>query len=226
MQGSWPIRYLTNEPLGDFDPGHTSKSKYPFEDLPSYKLHIPYHFVILNTGKKLYQLYGSGPIDFLAFALSLPWSILAVRNIYVAWMKSQPNSSAFGRKDDGKTSVLPNTTEDQGPRPSRHHQSGGGSAHQSGSQGAQDPAAAGPSGIQRGADLESLAPYDSISNLEPDDVQDTDQVSVDDEDDEWEDGEFFAGVQLWAKDVWAATYPDHPSDSEVTIFEETVEHII
>lgn len=63
MNESWSVRRYTGKLRGPLDPNLIQNSIYPFRDLPNFELHIPYHFVIVNTGKKLFQLYSSDEID-------------------------------------------------------------------------------------------------------------------------------------------------------------------
>ncbi|TRM68213.1 hypothetical protein BD626DRAFT_626544 [Schizophyllum amplum] len=76
---------------------------YPFKTLAPVSLHVPYHFAIVDAGKKLYALYGDRPIqeetlqhDFPGWSLYEWASIASVRNIYVAWMKARPDRVWMG----------------------------------------------------------------------------------------------------------------------------------
>jgi hypothetical protein len=95
MKASWSVKHYAANILGLFDPKFVKHSVYPFSDLPHFELHVPYHFVIVNTGKKLLQLYGTDEINFeIDFPFLLPSAknmMRAVRNIYVAWMMAMPN---------------------------------------------------------------------------------------------------------------------------------------
>jgi hypothetical protein len=53
MKKSWSVRRYTGNLHEPLVPDRIQQSVYLFGDLPAFKLHIPYHFVIVNTGKKL-----------------------------------------------------------------------------------------------------------------------------------------------------------------------------
>src|SRR6267378_8123918 len=99
MSKSWSVKHYHGELDGPFYPALAQYSMYPFNDLPNFELHVPYHFVIANTGKKLYQLYGLGKINFdnhfsflkgnQFFATRMIMMIL--HNIYVAWNVAVPD---------------------------------------------------------------------------------------------------------------------------------------
>ncbi|CAA7269669.1 unnamed protein product [Cyclocybe aegerita] len=234
MKLSWSVKHYTADPLRLFDPSLINYSVYPFDDLPPFELHVPYHFVIANTGKKLFQLYGYGTIDFQThfyFLSPLAKNMMrAVRNIYVAWMMATPNPKWLSGEgyDDEQDSAAEQTHlrggagSDGGPQ-GRGAPSGG----KGGMSRAQD-AAPHPSGTpmgQRRPTAESLAPCDSASCLGAfelvDEVngKDEDKPFVDDEDEEYEDDEFFMGLEQWASDVWTATRSgsDSGSDSAMTL---------
>ncbi|KIM37145.1 hypothetical protein M413DRAFT_13511 [Hebeloma cylindrosporum] len=99
MKESWSVRRYTGQLLCRFNPNLVQQSVYPFDDFPKIPLHIPYHFVIVNAGKKLFQLYGLNEIDFeRAFPFLQGEKFLKtrtimdnLRNIYVAWNVAQPD---------------------------------------------------------------------------------------------------------------------------------------
>jgi len=99
MNESCSVRRYNGELLGPFDPNLVQYSVYPFDSLPNFELHVPYHFVIVNTGKKLFQLYGLGEIDFekdFPFLQSEDLVntraiMMILRNIYVAWNLAKPD---------------------------------------------------------------------------------------------------------------------------------------
>jgi hypothetical protein len=74
--------------------------------LPNFELHIPYHFIIVNTGKKLFQIYSLDEIDFkrdfpfLQGAWGLPTRMIMVilHNIYVAWSLAMPDPKWLTRE--------------------------------------------------------------------------------------------------------------------------------
>jgi len=231
MKASWSVKHYATNTLGPFDPNLVKYSVYPFNDLLHFELHVPYHFVIVNTGKKLFQLYGMDEINFeIDFPFLLPSDknmMRAVRNIYVAWITATPDpkwlrgedyddeqNSAAGRKH------LRGGAGSDGGSQGRGMPSGG---KDGGGQGQDDAAGSfGATMGQRRAAAESLAPWDSASCLKAFELvdegneEDEDKSFVDDEDDEYEDEEFFGGLKQWASDVWTATHSDSASDSEVT----------
>jgi hypothetical protein len=229
MENSWSVKRYAANPPGSFDPNLVKYSVYPFTDLPPFKLHVPYHFVIVS--KKLLQLYGMDSInfesDFPFLSPSAKNVMRAVRSIYVAWMRAVPHPKWLSGEDcDDEQNCATEQT--------RRH---GGAGSDGSCQGRDTPsgvrgrnqaldAAAGRSGAltgQRRASAESLAPWDSASCLEPLELVDegNDETEskpfVDEEDDEYEDDEFFMGLKQWASDVWTATCADSGSDSEVTL---------
>lgn len=231
MGNSWSVKTYGGDPLGAFDPNLVNYSMYPFDDLPTFELHVPYHFVIVNTGKKLVQLYGMDTADFEAdFPFLSPADRImmrAVRNIYVAWMNAQPDLRwCNGEKyDNEQDSPVEGTRRGGAGSDSSRQRRSGPSGGKGGGDQAQD-AVAGASGAPRGrrrATAESLTPWDSASCLEPfepvdeGDGEDENKPFVDDEDEEYEDEEFFEGLKLWASDVWSAMHSDTGSDSEVTL---------
>jgi len=231
MSESLSVQRYGGDLSGPFNPSLVEHSVYPFNGLPTFELHVPYHFVIVNTGKKLYQLYGTEAIEFdrdFSF-LSDPAKNMMdiVRNIYVAWMEARPSLEWLGGKgcDDGKDSPV-EQTHCGGVSPDGGCQSSGAASGGKGSQNQAQDVAAAPSGATKGqqrAPTKSLFPWDSASCLEPferlDEGKggDDEKPFVDDEDNEYEDDEFFESLKQWASDVWTATHPDSGSDSEVTL---------
>jgi len=69
--------------------------RYPFQDVGPLKMHVPYHFVIVNSGEKLERLFPApGDIDFETY---FPWAdrslksrILTVLRLYRIWMRCRP----------------------------------------------------------------------------------------------------------------------------------------
>lgn len=232
MEESWSVKRYTANPPGPFDPNLVKYSVYPFNDLPPFKLHVPYHFVIVNTGKKLLQLYGMEAINFESdFPFLLPSArniMRAVRNIYVAWMLAVPDPiwlSGEGYNDE-QNSAAEWTRRHAGVGSDGNRQGRGESSGGKGGKSQAQDAAAGPSSAQmewQHATVEFVAPSDSASCLEPFELVDggndkeEDKPYMDDEDDEYEDDEFFRGLKQWVSDVWTATHADSGSDSEVTL---------
>jgi hypothetical protein len=180
MEASWSVKRYTGNALGPFDPNLIKYSMYPFTDFPPIELHVPYHFVIVNTGKKLLQLYGKGAINFerdFPFLLAEHKNIMrAVRNIYVAWTTAMPTTSFtegdYGNKQKsaaGRTHLPGEARSDGGPQ-GRGIPYGG----KDGGGQAQDDAAGsfGATMGQRQAAAESLAPWDSASCLKAFELKD------------------------------------------------------
>jgi len=238
MNESWSIRRYNGELRGPLHPDLIQNSIYPFSDLPNFELHIPYHFVIVNTGKKLFQIWG---LDKINFARDFPFLqgprgsltrtiMVILRNIYVAWTLATPDPKWLTGE--------PYNDANQEPPIDQRRQGGTGS--DSGGQGKGGPSGskgggtqarntgAAPSGGQIGrrrATAKSLTPWDSASCIEPlelvDGTQwrsdDEDEPFVDDEEEEYEDEEFFNGLKQWVGNVWSATRRGTGSDSEGTM---------
>ncbi|CAA7265642.1 unnamed protein product [Cyclocybe aegerita] len=72
----------------------TTKHAYPFTSLPPITSRIPPHIVIIDTGRKLSQLYDSD----IAFERDFAWisdsatqdMMTAMQRIYLAWMGAKP----------------------------------------------------------------------------------------------------------------------------------------
>lgn len=232
MEASWSVKHYAASTLGTFDPDLVKYSVYPFNNLPHFELHVPYHFVIVNTGKKLFQLYGKEEINFeIDFYFLQPSDknmMRAVRNIYVAWTMATPDRKWLSGEDyddeqnsaAGWTHLCGGAESDGGPQGRGMPSSG-----KDGRAQVQDDAAGsfGATMGQRRAAAESLTPWDSASCLKAFELvdegneEDEDKSFVDDEDDEYENEEFFRGLKQWASDVWTATHSDSASDSEVTL---------
>ena len=71
---------------------------YPFRDLPDISLHLPYHFVICDTGKKLQTFYKDTDPTLQQFQADfhvpdLEAGLLkSVMDIYKLWMSSEPSA--------------------------------------------------------------------------------------------------------------------------------------
>ncbi|THV07358.1 hypothetical protein K435DRAFT_742461 [Dendrothele bispora CBS 962.96] len=229
MAESWSVKRYTGNPFSPFDPELLLHYKYPFENLPICDLHIPYHFVIVNTGKKLQQLYGTEPIEYdrdFPFLADIDRLLLnAVRNVYVAWMDAQPSSEFYRGDDDAH---LDHTIQNQGePSGDMGVESSGGRGKRVRTDGAfVTVLAPGCSSVTK-----SLAPWDSVSNVEVDFANDGEDPEpfVDDEHEEEEDKEWFEAMKEWVKDVWAATHDSDTSDgsdSEKMVVDVEVMHAI
>jgi len=66
-------------------------SDYPFSDLKA-TIHVPLHFVIANTGKKLLDLYPSSIFEMVGEGMPAPTVIKLglMYEIYQAWMRATP----------------------------------------------------------------------------------------------------------------------------------------
>ncbi|KAF8957936.1 hypothetical protein BDZ97DRAFT_1629270, partial [Flammula alnicola] len=232
MNGSWSVKRYTGDSLSPFQPENVEYSKYPFKDLPAFELHVPYHFVIVNTGQKLLQLYGTAAINFdveFPFLLAADRNIMrAVRNVYKAWVSVQIDKRWYSGEDcDDKQKSATEQTYHGGAGSDGSHQGKGGCFGGKGSRKEGQDATSSPSGTPMGqqcAAAESLAPWDSVSNLESFKLVDEGDGEHEDKpfvnnnlDEEYEDEEFFEGLKQWASNVWTATHLDRMSDSEVTL---------
>ncbi|KAL1694384.1 hypothetical protein GGG16DRAFT_110096 [Schizophyllum commune] len=72
---------------------------YPFDILPTRSLHVPYHLVICNTGRKLFEFYeGRRPTeahlerDFPSLGPRDRLRVLDVWDIYDAWLHAAPTT--------------------------------------------------------------------------------------------------------------------------------------
>ncbi|KAK7438587.1 hypothetical protein VKT23_017922 [Stygiomarasmius scandens] len=211
MARSWSVKQYAGDPSGPFDPDFLRYYEYPFDTLPECYLHIPYHFVIVNTGKKLFQLYGKQQIDYARDFSFLSnreqYTLNAVRNIYVAWINAQhPSQSLRGEDDPSKMPfVQACALQGQSVEPS------GGADQASGADTGLSDAAPKTCKGQRPASVDSLTPWDSVSNVGPEDAEDPDiddKPFVDDEDEEEEDEEWLEGLKQWVRDVRAAMNDD------------------
>lgn len=98
METSWAVRQL-NFPIKKFSPKTKVKQYYyPFETLRRITLHVPYHFVIFDTGRKLSKIYTSPDLLENKLEEDFPWldaaellALEAAKHIYEAWMASKPN---------------------------------------------------------------------------------------------------------------------------------------
>ncbi|EDR01702.1 uncharacterized protein LACBIDRAFT_310731 [Laccaria bicolor S238N-H82] len=215
MEASWSIKRYTGNALGPFDPNLIEHSAYPFTNLLPIELHVPYHFVIVNTGKKLRQLYGMDAINFMPYGGKDEGG--------QAQDDAAGSFGAMGQQQAADESLAP--WDSASCLKAFEPKDGGGQA--------QDDAC-GSFGAMMGqqqAAAESLTPWESASCLKAFELadegneEDVDDSFVDDEDDEYEDEEFFEGLKQWASDVWTATHSDSASDSEVTLVGGTAAHV-
>lgn len=191
--------------------------------MPIVSLHIPYHFVICDTGRKLNSVYGT---DNNKMLLNFPQEfnmVFAVKSLYDAWMRVEPAWDSEGSFDIALGDPSPGGPDDG----SGHVGSGGPSSHggNAGSGGQGPPAQDGnrPQGgpgqgtlgtapLGRRAALQSsLAPGDSASCFGPAEDDDDDELhdvpqEDEDSDEEWEDPEWGAWLEAWVEDVWEATH--------------------
>ncbi|TRM59050.1 hypothetical protein BD626DRAFT_367903, partial [Schizophyllum amplum] len=70
---------------------------YPFDTMGAIELHIPYHYVIANTARKLRTRYDTLPkaallaSDFPSISSMLLSSLAFVWEIYDVWMRADPD---------------------------------------------------------------------------------------------------------------------------------------
>ncbi|KAI0669209.1 hypothetical protein C8Q78DRAFT_978002 [Trametes maxima] len=222
MRQTWSIRRLAHF-VSDFNPqAQAQQYWYPFNDLPAISLHVPYHFVICDTGKKLLSFYkDTQPTHEQLekdFHVSYPEAVLlaAVLDIYNLWMSAEPSAEW---KSTGPINI--------GGAPEGQGGSGGPSSHgEGGGQGPPDdksgPPQSGPGlGVGRSGSSDGPAPSPLSPPLEPGDSASCRDLAVDDgdpengeeaqadgaedEDEEWEDPEYGEYLEAWAEDVWKAT---------------------
>ncbi|KIM36415.1 hypothetical protein M413DRAFT_449133, partial [Hebeloma cylindrosporum] len=226
MMESWSVRRYEGDSDAPFDPEEIQQSVYPFTDLPDIELHIPYHFVIVNTGKKLLQLYGHGKINYARDFHFLGVDDFLTRDlmdntldIYAAWMSSTPDPQWLTGEpyDDPKQDPPVDQRRKGGAGSDRRGPGKGGRSGKKSASGSQPPnTGAAPSGGQVGrrcTTSKSLAPSDSASYIEPLELadvsskgsEDEDEPFVDDEDEEYEDEEWLEGLKEWVNGVWTAT---------------------
>ncbi|KAL1753048.1 hypothetical protein FB107DRAFT_264903, partial [Schizophyllum commune] len=216
MKQAWSIRRPADM-LSEFKPStQVQQSCYPFRDLPVISLHVPYHFVICDTGKKLQTFYKD--MDPTLHQIEADFYVphreavylKAVMTLYKLWMSSEPSAEW---KSAGPSNI--------GGDPEVQPDSGGTSGHgASGGQGRTDDAGGPPQGSSgQGAGgsgsgglapsplLPPLGPGDSIScrDLAVGDGESGEEMQMDDEE-EWEDAEYGEYLQAWVEDVWEATH--------------------
>ncbi|KAI0827564.1 hypothetical protein BC628DRAFT_1502097 [Trametes gibbosa] len=228
MQNSWAVRRLTvpRQENGSTAEAEVVQHYYPFDTMPVVSLHIPYHFVICDTGRKLDSVYGA---DVSKMAADFPQEslmLLAVKNLYDAWMRVEPAWNSEGSFDI----AVGEPSSDRPDDGSGHVGSGGPFSHggNAGSGGRGPPAQDDnrpQSGLgwgmgsvpvrRRAAFQSSLAPGDSGSCFSPDEDDEEGLLEVpqedDDSDEEWEDLEWGAWLEAWREDVWEATHTRTPS---------------
>lgn len=232
MARSWAIkRYRApSEENAEFSVNNVKIFQYPFRDLPQIILHIPFHYVIVNTGLKLVQLHGQREHDIASrfedvigpSNHSFLVTLRAVYNMYLAWTNVEPTDAWKKRKEEEQ---IPAADQQSGTGPhGGDHRS---RCSRNSSRSAPSATSSAPGGcsrgnvkVQRRATGESLAPSDSASLISGfGSIGSNSEVYVDDEDEEYEDQEFLEGIKLWANDVWSATYCDTTSgfDSDGTL---------
>ncbi|KAI0827612.1 hypothetical protein BC628DRAFT_1418252 [Trametes gibbosa] len=223
MRNSWAVRRLTVPTQTFTADTPVVQHYYPFSTMPIVSLHIPYHFVICDTGRKLNSVYGT---DNNKMLLNFPQEfnmVFAVKSLYDAWMRVEPAWDSEGSFDIALGDPSPGGPDDG----SGHVGSGGPSSHggNAGSGGQGPPAQDGnrPQGgpgqgtlgtapLGRRAALQSsLAPGDSASCFGPAEDDDDDELhdvpqEDEDSDEEWEDPEWGAWLEAWVEDVWEATH--------------------
>ncbi|KAI0675852.1 hypothetical protein C8Q78DRAFT_352902 [Trametes maxima] len=220
MRENWSIRKPTTF-VSEFTPQtDVQQFHYPFTDLPVIILHVPYHFVIYDTGRKLFNFYKAmQPVpeqimqDFSVEG-SIALSLFAVWHIYGAWMNATPSQewkSASGPTDigtpGGQAGAGGHSSHDGGQSSGSH----GPPNDTSGSpQGGPGPGAGGigDDGHAPPSFLPPLGPNDSASccDLSVDKEESGEEAQVDGtEDEEWEDPEYGEYLNAWVEDVWKAT---------------------
>lgn len=103
MKASWSVRRYMEDPLiVPFNSAAMKYFVYPFSDLPISTFHVPLHFVIVNTGRKLVDRYGEEHVRNTTFSHEFPFlqpaersALVLVRNIYLAWVNAAPVGDSF-----------------------------------------------------------------------------------------------------------------------------------
>ncbi|KAH9856883.1 hypothetical protein C2E23DRAFT_857101 [Lenzites betulinus] len=238
MKTSWAVRRL-DFPVAEFSPATKFEQYYyPFETVPHMVLHVPYHSVIYDTGRKLSGAYTIPHLvdsmlkqDFGRLGAITLIVLQSMKDIYEAWNASKPDWLKKAFSDTQPTSGGPNDSSSLGSGGSSGHGSDAGGSDQNPS--AQDGAhsqggfgqGAGHAQFARRAGIHSssLAPEDSASCVDnPEDFEDAyeeeTQPEDEDSDEEYEDPEWLARLQAWMKEVYEATHerPGSPSSSQAT----------
>ncbi|KAK7457136.1 hypothetical protein VKT23_010436 [Stygiomarasmius scandens] len=173
--------------------------EHPYEEFPSVTMHVQPHFIIFDTGKKLYRKYGKKPIlqsDFPGVG-GLFSSLEIIRDIYCAWKDAKPDwNLSSSRQPASHTSLAPqsrqtrNTTRSQADRtPSQN------TASESQGAGYDDTTSE-----SQEAGHDSLGPLDSASNV-PSNAPSTSLDDDEDEEDEVMDENWKQGITQWAFNV-------------------------
>ncbi|KAI0808325.1 hypothetical protein C8Q74DRAFT_1363716 [Fomes fomentarius] len=240
MKSAWPVRQLGDTSSQFTKDSPVTQYYYPFAEMPPVSLHIPYHFVICDTGRKLNGIYGSNFRDITPIMQDFPHlldfrTLVAVRGIYDAWMKAVPDPAW----------IKPHTTEGQSRvrGPHIHHDVGSGDpsssnhgGNEGGGQGASNQNSVDQVSGQwdtggtpvghRASAQSSLAPEDSDTCRDAQgsgSEKSCEEEAVEDEEDEDDEGEedpeWEAWVQAWLEDVWEATHggASSPSRSQETL---------
>ncbi len=228
MKSAWAVRQLGDTTSQFTKDSPVTQYYYPFAEMPPVSLHIPYHFVICDTGRKLNGIYGSNFRDSTPIVRDFPHlldfrTLVAVRGVYDAWMNAVPDPAWMTR----------HTAEGQSGAggPHIHHDLGSGGpaspnygGNESGGKGAsnqnsvdQVPEQWGSGGTpvgHRASAQSSLAPEDSATCrdalVDSGSEKSSEEATAGDEEDEDDEGEedpeWEAWVQAWLEDVWEATH--------------------
>ncbi|KDQ23462.1 hypothetical protein PLEOSDRAFT_1098217 [Pleurotus ostreatus PC15] len=229
-----------NPSLKPNDPAAFERHFYPFDTLPKFELNVHPHFVIVNTGFRLEQIFGSGAVidsDVLKNYFKLPSSLrsslisLSLKScydLYRVWMSASP-PEAFLHSENRHWEDQDAARRPAGTSSSGKSEAGGRSAGRNTRN--TNPGPLGGGGGSSTVDRETMP----LGTDTPDDFLDTDLVMPDDsislllgdddesqshqarEEEEEEDHEaFFRGVEKWAEDVCEAAEDgasDHDHDS-------------
>ena len=101
-----------NPPSGDSNDDSDMRSlRYPFLELGRLKMHIPYHFAIMNSGAKLECLFPK-PKD-IDFGKYFPWAdtlmksrLIMVHRLYRTWMECTPDFAPESKPPSKQGSVI------------------------------------------------------------------------------------------------------------------------
>jgi len=172
--------------------------EHPYEEFPSVTMHVQLHFIIFDTGKKLYRKYGTKPIpqsDFPGVG-GLFSSLEIIRDIYCAWKDAKPDwNLSSSRKSRLASCALTPAPQSRQTRNTTRSQ-----ADQTPSQNTISESQGASYDDTTLESQESLGPLDSASNV-PSNAASTGLDDDGDEEDEVMDENWKQGITQWALNV-------------------------
>ncbi|KAI5893344.1 uncharacterized protein SCHCODRAFT_02497889 [Schizophyllum commune H4-8] len=214
MDGTRPISVFP-EVVSKCNP-HTPMDNYhyPFDLLPNRSLHVPYHLVICNTGRKLFGFYDRcRPTeaylkrDFPSLAPRDCRRVLDVWDIYDAWMHAVPTTEwqddpagdGHGRAGSSYAREIGDGDDRSGEEQQQRWQGSGGSGTGSGYR--TPPGRAPPSD-------EESASWSGVGEGESGEDEPEDEGEI----------EYGPSIETWATDVWESMQEEEMAPSP---FDET-----